>query len=333
MMPWDASRSGRPVSRPAVDFRDRAGAEGSGLRDRSCLSSSKRAPHQQAIPTVVSGVGPIMSKRILSLGLGLALSAALTFVGLRLVPHVAEAAPNPPTVPARDTPVLVELFTSEGCSSCPPADGVVTRLAQTQPVAGARVIVLAHHVDYWNELGWTDPFSSAAATARQRAYARLGGGSYTPQAVVDGRAEVVGSRESALVKAVADSSKRAHATIDVRVVPSPSTRGAFDVMMKVGALPEGSSSDVELLLAVVQDQGRVTVSRGENAGRTLDHAAIARSLERISPIAIAGGSAQTVVQVPAVVAADAPMFSVVAFVQERASRRVLGSASAPLATP
>ncbi|MDF2696065.1 MAG: hypothetical protein K0S65_4448, partial [Labilithrix sp.] len=252
---------------------------------------------------------------------------------LRIKPHVAEAAPQPPTVAAQGTPVLVELFTSEGCSSCPPADGVAMQLAQTQPVAGARVIVLAHHVDYWNELGWTDPFSSPVATARQRAYALLGGGSYTPQAVVDGRAQVVGSRESALEEAIVGSSKRAHATIDVSVVPSPSTHGAFDVMMKVGALPAGSSSDVELSLAVVQDRGRVTVSRGENAGRTLDHAAIARSLKTIAPIALAGGSAQTVVHVPAVVAADAPTFSVVAFVQERASRHVLGSASTPLAMP
>ena len=107
-------------------------------------------------------------------------------------------------------PILVELFTSEGCSSCPPADTLLTRLAAEKIVGGAQVVALAFHVDYWDRLGWKDRFSSAAFTERQHRYAaawqtdRI----YTPQAVVDGRVEFVGTDATRALDALTTSAAR-----------------------------------------------------------------------------------------------------------------------------
>src|SRR5712692_11371016 len=118
---------------------------------------------------------------------------------------------------AQPTPILVELFTSEGCSDCPPADGVLEQLIATQPVAGAEVIGLGQHVDYWDQLGWKDRFSSAALTNRQHVYgAHFGLDSvYTPQMVVDGRAQLVGSDGNAARKAIGHAVTAPHGVVRI----------------------------------------------------------------------------------------------------------------------
>ena len=174
-------------------------------------------------------------------------------------------------------PVLVELFTSEGCSSCPPADALLAQIAQQQPNA----IVLSEHVTYWNHLGWRDPFSSDESTDRQSAYVASMGlnSSYTPQMVVDGRYEFVGSDGHAAVQAL----RRAATAEQVPVAISNLTLSAdhhvhFDV-------EAGEAETAATLFAVLaQDEGSEHVENGENGGKTLRHVQIARRFQKIASV-------------------------------------------------
>src|SRR6516164_6714157 len=129
------------------------------------------------------------------------LAALLLFAGLERSHGEWPAARRRNGVPRL---VVVELFTSEGCSSCPPADALLKELSEQQPLQGVQVIALEEHVDYWNHLGWTDPFSSTEFSQRQSDYARIFGndGVYTPQMVVDGQSEFVGSRGGSAKEAI-----------------------------------------------------------------------------------------------------------------------------------
>src|SRR5262245_43533606 len=132
------------------------------------------------------------------------------------------------------SPVIVELFTSEGCSSCPPADAVLAQLQKTQPVAGAEVITLSEHVDYWNYIGWSDPFSSAAFSARQEAYSQAFGQEriYTPQMVVAGQAELVGTNMNKAREAIAKAAGSPKA--DVRVITTKTKTEKDDRSIRLG---------------------------------------------------------------------------------------------------
>ena len=227
---------------------------------------------------------------------------------------VAAATPPPPPERAR-VPVLLELFTSEGCSSCPPADRVLARLAKDQPIPGVEVLALSEHVDYWNRLGWSDPYSAALFSERQEAYAPniSGGRVYTPQAVVDGLLNLVGGDETGLRRAMAAVADRPHGKLllTLREPAQPAAGAAISLAVEASALP----GDGELLVAVVEDDLISQVTAGENEGRVLPHAAVVRTLQRLGRTS--NGAAREQVTLPLDKSWRRGALRVVAFVQER----------------
>ena len=205
---------------------------------------------------------------------------------------------------AAQRPVVVELFTSEGCSSCPPADRFLTELARQRP----DVLPLAFHVTYWNALGWADPFSMEAATQRQAQYgARFGDGSYTPEMVVDGERSLVGSDRDKAEEAIAAArgSGQPSATVDLH-------RQGDRISIRIGA---GSCSG-RIVLIGFDPEHRTAVGRGENSGRTLTESNIVRS---IRPIGQWSGAALTLDE-------SAPAGQEAAVLIEGPGGRIIGAA-------
>jgi len=185
-------------------------------------------------------------------------------------------------------PVIVELFTSEGCSSCPPADAFLETLDQSQPVPNALVIALSEHVDYWDNLGWKDPFSSPLFSRRQEEYARRLhlDSVYTPQMVIDGGSEAVGVASGKIMEAIRKSA--AAPKLRVRISPVQNNpKGIPTVHIDVDPSGKSASSD-HLMLALAEDTAATQVLRGENSGRKLKHVAVVRHLADFGGLAPAG---------------------------------------------
>jgi hypothetical protein len=222
------------------------------------------------------------------------------------------------------TPVLLELFTSEGCSSCPPADRLLESLDRSQPVSSANIIVLSEHVDYWNSLGWRDPFSSAAFSERQERYAsklRLEG-VYTPQLIVDGRSEVLGSDASRVKETIEKAAKQEKAPLQIDWLESNDKQMRVRISQKgwTGASP-GSAT---LFLAIASNEAQSRVSAGENSGKQLTHVAVVRSLQSLGDTKV-GSPLSRDLWIP-VKPADKPTVRIVAFLQDTKSQGVLGIA-------
>ena len=232
--------------------------------------------------------------------------------------------------PASDTPrtpVLVELFTSQGCSSCPPADELLIRLDEQQFVAEAWVIPLSEHVDYWNGLGWRDPFSAPMFTQRQQEYGdALTSGLYTPQMVVDGRVEFVGSQRQIAQQAIARAAVAPKAEIALAIIGG-SGRNALSVEVTISGVARlGALGEADLWLAVTEEGLATDVRRGENADRRLRHAAVVRRLEQIATLPMpAPDRFAAAAQVALEPEWQVGSLRLVAFLQERKSRRVLGA--------
>lgn len=218
-------------------------------------------------------------------------------------------------------PVLVELFTSEGCSSCPPADALLIRLDQQQPIAGAEIIALGQHVDYWNDLGWTDRFSRHDLTERQSAYADRFAieGPYTPQMVVDGRYQLVGNNGPEVQKALQQ------AAADPKPALVRLERAGERLQVEVENAGAGSP---QVVLAITESGLATAVKGGENGGRQLRHTAVVREWRSLGKCQQGRFSAS----VPLKVNKDwlPENLRAVVFVQEHGLHEVVGAASLSL---
>lgn len=227
---------------------------------------------------------------------------------------------------AAASPVLVELFTSEGCSSCPPADALLQRMDAAQPVPGAQLIVLSEHVDYWNHDGWKDPYSSSFLTDRQSAYVRALGLNtpYTPQIIVDGASEL---RTSGPVQMNQILQKAAAAPkVPVRIGPlsiEATSPALLRARIEVDSRSEKHNGDV--YVAVALDHAESQVLRGENTGRHLAHVAVVQELIKIGKLEKQKSFGQDF-QVKLKPGTDPLNIRIVAFVQESGFGKVLGMA-------
>jgi hypothetical protein len=227
--------------------------------------------------------------------------------------------------------VVVELFTSEGCSSCPPADALLKRLSEQQSVLGTQIVALEEHVDYWNHLGWKDPYSSNEFSQRQSNYAQVfgTGGVYTPQMVVDGQSEFVGSRSLAAKEAIEKAANQPKA--EMALLPganSPPGKPAFEVQVKNldGISVRG---ETELWIAVTEKDLQTDVKAGENSGETLKHAAVVRSLRKIETLRDPAGYDRQI-QVAIEPGWKKENLAVVVFLAEKSSRKIIGAAASSL---
>jgi hypothetical protein len=217
-------------------------------------------------------------------------------------------------------PVIVELFSSEGCSSCPPADAYVAALDRTQPVDGAAVIALEEHVDYWDRLGWRDPFGSPAFSDRQSEYARVLADHhvFTPEIVFDGHLVMPGGDEDAARAMMQRSAREPKAHVTLK-------REGTRLDVQITDVPRASSDDAaEVWLAITESGLATDVPAGENAGRRLAHAPVVRRLRSLGRVV--GGAFRGDATLESEPSWKPGALRAVVFVQLHASRAIVGAA-------
>ena len=236
---------------------------------------------------------------------------------------------QPPPEGSR-TPVVLELFTSESCSSCPPADRLLESLDRQQPFSNVELIVLSEHVDYWNETGWTDPYSSKVFTIRQQHYAQRFGleSVYTPELVVDGRREGIGSNAMEARMNIKQSAIAKKVSVTLRAVER--SQSGLRLHVSTGALEDGAGP-ATLFVAVALDKTKSDVRRGENAGCALTHVAVVKTLIPIASIkASRNFSGDVDVPLPSNIRVEANGIRLVAFLQIDKSLKIAGAAQTKL---
>jgi hypothetical protein len=262
------------------------------------------------------------------------ITSAVIGVGLS-----AQTPPAPDQPANAPVPVVIELFTSEGCSSCPPADEVLTMLVREQPVRGVQIIGLGEHVDYWDRLGWRDQFSSARFTARQNEYAQRAfhaDSIYTPQLIVNGETQVVGSDAKKVKQAIAKAAERQASVLLALTFPhGAATDGKRPTQIPVqlqATVPPGVKLDepTEVLVAVTEEGLGSRVLRGENSGRDLRHGSVLRTLEPVGTLALKDSSWSATHAVAVGKDWNPRQIRLVAIAQAQNSRRIVGATQVPL---
>lgn len=254
------------------------------------------------------------------------LLVALLWVGNLNSTEPSQDPPRQETPGTQDTKagILVELFTSEGCSSCPPADALLRQLDNLAPVNSVGIVVLGEHVDYWDGQGWHDRFSSHQYTERQTEYAHRFklADPFTPQMVVDGAQQVVANKTSDVQSALNAAAAAKRATLNISAERKDDKH--LNVNVEAGPLPEGSKR-ADLYVAVADNAAETQVGGGENSGRKLNHVAVARSLRKCGTVPPAG--AQLQFTVPIEKGFDVEKQRLVVFLQEPGAGHVLGAAA------
>jgi hypothetical protein len=224
--------------------------------------------------------------------------------------------------------VLIELFTSEGCSDCPPADDLLRQVSGRQTEDGQLIVGISEHVTYWNSLGWKDPFSDDQYTDRQNAYgAHFGLDSvYTPQMVVNGREQFVGSDRRALVAALASEADRKQIELHITSAQIAEKNIAFTYTAM--SLPTNGS--LQLVAVLVDDMDRSSVSRGENSGRNLTHVSVARAIAPLGALHETEGQSLSLPLPPSFTANPGIEHHLVLFAQQNGTGDVLGIDSKPI---
>ena len=241
---------------------------------------------------------------------------AVTSLAAAVIAVAVYAAPDTRVLDARigASPVVVELFTSQGCSSCPPADALLRSFTRDAKLRG-KVIPLAFHVDYWDRLGWRDPFSSRVATQRQMAYVRSLkiSSAYTPQVVINGSREMIGSNEGAIESAIEAASKQP-AVGSLRLTTAKKAN-AIDITLRGEVAREGH----DLIVALYEDDVTTEVASGENGGRKLVNDSIVRQFVRIDA---PRGAIDKKVSIPVDPSWRADKLGIAAFLQDKTTLKI-----------
>ena len=259
------------------------------------------------------------------------LAAVLMAFLATALPHIYKAPVAPiPSDGSHPGPVVIELFTSEGCSSCPPADAFLKQLAEAGRVNDVDVIAIEEHVDYWDRLGWRDPFSSQDWTERQEQYAHVfrHDGPFTPQFVVNGRRDFVSMSSREALQSIVEASSASAA--ELHLSPTGDSPGSAEFSITIENAPPEIHSAV-LLLAVTERGLSSNVLGGENQGRNLVHAPVLRALTRVRiPKATQSAVMETKAKIALNPSWKRENLRFVIFLQEQKSLHIVGAAASTL---